>query len=82
MSETILSANKSVSAAMKRHNKAMVDAAKHLDAAATALHQMHMAAIEEGLPVKGQDDTRITLQASCREYAGFLAMRIEQLVAK
>lgn len=71
--------NKNLAASIKRHNKAMADAAIHLDAAATALHQMYMAAIEMGLPVKGLDDTRITLQANCREYAGFLTMRIEAI---
>lgn len=64
-----------IKAAQKRHMQAMVLAQKHLDAAASALAQMHAAAVELGLPVKGQDDTRITLQTNCREYANFLSTR-------
>lgn len=61
--------------AIKQYMKASVTAEKHLDAAATALAQMHCYALAAGLPVKGQDDTRITLQEKCREYAGFLSRR-------
>lgn len=61
-----------------RYKKAEIKAQKHLSAAADALRDMYKAAVEAELPVKGLDDTRLTLQQSCREYAEFLAVRIER----
>jgi len=64
--------------AVKRYKKAEIHAEKRLSAAADALCELHAAAVAAGFPVKGIDDTRITLQANCREYANFLNMRIER----
>lgn len=64
--------------AIKRHDKAMIQAEKHLYAAAKALAVMYISAKEAGFPVKGLDDTRVTLQEKCREYAGYLNTLITQ----
>lgn len=65
-------------AAAKRYKKAEIQAEKALTAAADALHQLHNAAKEAGFYTKGEDDGRLMLRANCREYAGFLNMRIER----
>lgn len=65
-------------AAVKRYKKAEVQAGKALTAAADALQELYRAADEAGFYTKGADDGRLTLQANCREYAGFLNMRIER----
>lgn len=68
----------STPAAMKRYRKAMIDAEKHLSAAATALQEMYNAAVAAGLPVRGLDDTRVTLRDNCREYADHLCVHINK----
>lgn len=65
-------------AAMKRYKKAMIDAEKHLSAAAAALTEMYNAAKAAELPVRGLDDTRVTLKDNCIEYATYLSQVIER----
>ena len=65
-------------AAEKRYKRAEIQAEKALTAAAEALRQLHQTASEAGFYTKGVDDGRLILQANCREYAGFLGMRIER----
>lgn len=49
--------------------------AKKLRAACQALREFRMACFAEGHPIKGADDTRITLHERMDEYAGYLEYR-------
>ncbi|PRC93064.1 hypothetical protein [Solimicrobium silvestre] len=64
--------DKTQATAMKRYTKSAIQAEKHLRAAANALAEMHHASKPAGIPIRGLDDTRLTLQENCREYANFL----------
>ena len=66
-----------MSKTLQRYEKAEVKAAAALFKAAEALDELIRMARDADLPVRGADDSRITLASSNREYAYFLQDRID-----